>query len=121
MTDERDPSLRGYAKDYDDAQDALTETRLNMALAMAVNELYAAPGWTSLLDRLKTLEKGDLMRLRTEKMGKYRLGYLQGSLRILARFIAASKPVPAEVLAKAEERCSDLEAQIAELRNILAQ
>jgi hypothetical protein len=121
VTDERDPALGGYAADLDNKQDELVSLRLNMALAAAVNELHAMPGWTSLLDRLKTLEAGDLRRLRTEKLGKYKLGYLQGSLRVLSSFQNASKPVPAEALAKAEERCSDLEAQIAELRNILAQ
>jgi hypothetical protein len=119
-SDFQDGALRHYEERVERSERELLDLRLNMALSVALAELQIQPGWGGLMDRLRGLETTYVRRLRSERLGKYRLGWLQGSLNTLSVF-SGTKPMDQKALAEAERRCSDLEAQIAELRNLVAQ
>lgn len=126
MTNEDDPedakledSLAYYQHQFDQKWQELSDIRLNLALSRAIAELQVLPGWKGLTDRLQGLERDHVIRLRTKKLDAYDLGYLQGSLRVLG-IMGSTRPLDERALAEAEKRCQNLEAELAELRDVLS-
>lgn len=80
------------AKNEQDMVDAIMEIEFSQALA----ELHEHPSWKKLTDRIRTIEQGELNKLRSQPMDLYNLGKRQGRL---SAFLTLLNPVPLDTSA----------------------
>lgn len=79
-------------KNEQDMVDAIMEIEFSQALA----ELHEHPSWKKLTDRIRTIEQGELNKLRSQPMDQYNLGKRQGRL---SAFLTLLNPVPLDTSA----------------------
>lgn len=75
------------AQNEQEVIDGIMELEFSAALA----ELHEHPSWKKLIDRMRTIEMGELRKLAKERMSEYHLGKRQGRL---SAFAVLTNPVP---------------------------